>query len=116
MSSAMSGTRLRISTMPAACMVLAGDTSGGVSARAHPVASSNMATADMTVRCRGFRSITGMLPGESQILEIGAGVGIGVDQHHAQLAVATGRKHQPGIRHVAFPLHQKTLADAHHRT
>src|SRR5574337_2226083 len=109
MFSAMSGTSERMSTMPAAAMVFAGEIVGGASAFA-----AAPTVARMKARTQAARLFTRTLPRECQVFVVIAEIGIRVDLGHVQRAAGLLREAQPRFGIAVGPVHQVLVADAHH--
>src|SRR5690606_26708334 len=88
----MSGTSMRMSTIPASAMVAAGDGFGTV-VPAQPLAASSPAS-------NASRSLlTATHPGEVEVFVIGAEIAIGIDLGHAHAAgVAAAGEIDPGVQ------------------
>src|SRR5690606_40561702 len=103
----MSGTSMRMSTIPASAMVAAGDGFGTV-VPAQPLAASSPAS-------NASRSLlTATHPGEVEVFVVGAEIAIGIDLGHAHAAgVAAAGKITPGFKATAgtFPWHQLPPAE-----
>src|SRR5690348_15300767 len=109
MSSAMSGASVRMSTMPASAMVLAGEMAGAGSAIAAPAVR-----ASAEARKIAAALFTRMLPNEREILVVVAEIGFGIHLGHVQRASGLFREAQPCLGVAVIPVHQILVADAHH--